>query len=568
VSITLDPDKRINGFDFLAGELRKKRAQRSAISWPSPRYQTDPVAFFREIVGVEPWSRQIEIIEAVRDHMRVAVRSGHKVSKSHTSAGIALWYYCSFPDARVVMSSTTDRQVNQILWRELKMMRARGGRCTKCKAKDPDGRRITRPCPHSAIIDGEMGELARTGLKSTDFREVVGFTARQAEAVAGISGKHLLYILDEASGIPDEIFEAVEGNRAGGARVVMFSNPTRTSGEFFDAFYSKKDLYKTITVSSEETPNVVQGETVIPGLATRQWIEEKKEEWGEDSPLYTIRVKGEHALQEDGKIFSVHAIAEAERRWKEDDCPECDGTGQVAGETCPACGGSGKVEPAGRLFLGLDPAGPTGSGDESVFVLRRGLRMLDMHAQLGLNDDAHLAQIMGMLNKHRLPRETPVVVIDREGSIGSSLYGHVRQFLESRQAKPFDLVAVRSSDRAVRQPVVYDRIRDELCANLEGWIRDGGAILEDAKLSAELHFLTWEQSAANGRLKLVPKVKIRKELGRSPDRYDALSMAVWEPLSLRDDLLPSAKKVATMPKAEYAEATFDPYAIIDMDSYE
>src|SRR5204862_354817 len=145
-------------------------------------------------------------------------------------------------------------------------------------------------CPHSVVIEEEPGELARTGLKSVDFREIVGFTAREAEAVAGISGRNLLYILDEASGIPDEIYEAIEGNRAGGARVVLLGNPTKTTGEFFDAFHAKARFYKTITVSSEQTPNVVTGRDEIPGLATRAWIEEKREEWRPDSALYKVRV--------------------------------------------------------------------------------------------------------------------------------------------------------------------------------------------------------------------------------------------------------------------------------------
>src|SRR5690606_35865340 len=123
------------------------------------------------------------ILEAVRDHQRVAVSSGHKCGKSMSAAILSLWYYCSFPNARAIMSSTTARQVDQILWRELKMVRTRGGKCVACKAADPEDRKIARPCPHSALIEGDIGELARTGLKSPDFREVFGFTAREAEAV-------------------------------------------------------------------------------------------------------------------------------------------------------------------------------------------------------------------------------------------------------------------------------------------------------------------------------------------------------------------------------------------------
>lgn len=473
----------------------------SRLQFPSPKYRGDPVKFFREILGVDPWFKQVEIIDAVRDNTRVAVKSGHKVSKSHTAAGLALWFYCSFDDARVIMSSTTARQVDQILWRELRMMKARGGRCVNCPKTVPV------PCVHSAMIDGEIGDLARTGLKSIDFREIVGFTAKEAEAVAGISGANLLYILDEASGISDEIFEAIEGNRAGGARIVMFSNPTRTTGEFFDAFYAKSQFYKTITVSSEETPNVVEGRIVIPGLATREWIEEKKQEWGEESPLYKVRIKGEFALKEDGKVFSIHTISEAETRWSE-----------TAGE--------------GRLFVGLDPAGPQGFGDESVFAVRRGLKHMAFFPFRGLTEEGHLAQLMGILRQYRVSREVPVVVLDREGSVGASTYGYLRNYAELHR-DAFELIAVRASDGAIRQPQIYARMRDELTANLESWIREGGAIIEDTKLEAEMHEFEWRQQQ-NGRLKVTPKDDIKKKLGRSPDRYDALALSVWEPLSVRD----------------------------------
>lgn len=542
-------------------------AEATAIRFPSPHYRADPVAFVREILGIGPWSKQIEILEMVRDHRRVAVTSGHKTGKSSSAAMLALWFYCSFPDARVVMSSTTARQVDQILWRELKMMRARGGVCTACKAADPDGRRTQRPCPHSSLIEGEIGELARTGLKSVDFREIVGFTAREAEAVAGISGRNLMYILDEASGIPSIIYEAIEGNRAGGARLVLFSNPTRTEGEFFDAFHGKSQFYKTIRISSEETPNAISGEQEIPGLAGREWIEEKKQEWGEDSPLYKVRVRGEFATREDGKIFSIHAINAAEQRWKDGACDQCEG-GVREGRTCSSCDGSGRKPAAGRLFIGLDPAGPTGSGDESVFAPRRGAFNLGLLPHRGLNADGLLVQALSLVDRLKLKtgRETPVVVIDSEGSIGAELFGKMRAFLDGRLGRePFELVAVKASAQASRRPDVYDRQRDALIGNLEEWFRAGGGIVEDAKLAAELHVLEWKQQI-NGKLKVTPKDEIKKKLGRSPDRLDALALSCWEPLSLIDDLPDSARKAeaaASGPAAPdpYAyDALVDPYA--------
>lgn len=508
--------KALDTFDACFARLLKEQIRvTSRVRWPSSKYRDDPVAFFREILGVEPWSKQVEVIEAIRDNKRVAVKSGHKVSKSHTAAGVALWFYCSFEDARTVMTSTTSRQVDDILWRELRMMRARCGLCADCKEINK-GRatedQITVPCDHSAWIDGDIGEMARTGLKSKDFREVKGFTAREAEAVAGISGRNLLYILDEASGIKPEIYEAIEGNRAGGARVVLFSNPTRTSGEFYEAFNSKSKFYSTHTISSADTPNARYGDDdprAIPGLASREWIEEKKEEWGEDSALYSVRVKGEFAELEEGKIFSIHTIAEAEARWHD-------------------------TLAAGRLRIGLDPAGTGPAGDETVWAPRRGQRIGSLVAMRGQSAEAILMHTLGMVRAQRHEREIPVVVLDREGKIGSEVYGTFTAYLSSRDEPEFELLVVRASDRAHKNPAVYDRQRDCLAGELLDFLRGGGAIPSDAKLAKELHAFEWREQERTGRVKITPKKEIRKELGRSPDRFDAVSLAVWQPASEGD----------------------------------
>ena len=550
--------KLVTMADDLRAAMLAMLSTSRAVTFPTTRYREDPVAFFREVLGVEPWSKQVEMIEAVRDHDRVAGKAGRRVSKSHTVAGIALWWYCSWPGARVVLSSTTARQVDQILWREISMMKANAGRCVACLA-DMDRlerggmtriqveQRIPRPCPHSAVIDGELAMIARTGLRSEDFREVKGFTARQAEAMQGIAGSHLLFIIDEASGVPQPIFDAISGNRAGGGKVLLFGNPTQNAGEFFDAFHSKSAAsksneghgYHCITISSEESPNVREGRVVIPGLATREYIREREIEWGRDSAMFKIHVLGEFALAEEGRIFSVHALKEAEERWPD-------------------------VSESGRLYIGLDPAGESGSGDDSCFAPRRGLKVYELETKRGLNDEQHLGHALGIMARMKLPRETPVLVIDREGSVGSSLYGRCRAYLEQHPGS-FELVAVRASDRALRNPAVYDRQRDALAANLEAFIRDGGALPEDVKLSAEMHELEW-RVAQNGRLKLTPKDAIRKKLGRSPDRYDAVALACWEPLSLREESIEgtSADRVADTRPVRLDEdddgPSLDPYS--------
>jgi hypothetical protein len=524
--VVTPPTGLVWGSEDLREALLEQLVETTRIVWPSTRYAQDPVRFFQDILGVEPWSRQRELIEAVRDYPRVACRSGHRVSKSNTAAGLALWWYAAHEDARCVMTSRTSRQVDEILWRELRMMKARSGRCVKCKRDDPDG---PRPCIHSAEIDGECGDLARTGLHSDDFREVVGFTAREADAVTGIAGRRLLFIVDEGASVPQEIYDGIEGNRAGGAKMLILGNPTQNDGEFFEAHEGKKKrFYHCITISSEESPNVVEGRNVVEGLATREWVEEKKEEWGEESALYIVRVKGRHATREDGKIFPIAMIAEAELRWHETDAE-------------------------GRLFIGLDPASVAEGGDESAFSVRRGLRQIALTTFRGLSPEAHWVHLLSMVREYGHRRETPVVVLDREGKVGSEVYGHFLAMLAITTPAPFELVAVRASDAAPRQSMVYDRFRDELTANFESWLRDGGAIVEDAKLAKEMHQFEWVPFRG-GRVKVTDKLTIKKKLGRSPDRYDATVLSVWEPASTKD-----AQRVGSEEDEPARETQIDPY---------
>lgn len=522
--------KQTIGGDLLV-LFRRQLAHTTGITWPAPQYRRQYVRFAREILGIEPWSEQRRILEACSEYDRVAVKSGHRVGKSQSAAIIALCDYCAIEEMRVVMSSGTARQVDEVLWRAIGMLHERSGRCVVCKAEDPDGISIPRPCPHSAVIDGTVPMLARTGLRSpkgSGYRQIFGFSAKEGGKITGVAGAEMRFVFDEAAAIPDEIYDANEGNRAGGAWIVLFGNPIKNKGHFREAFRTID--YHRITVSSERSPNIT-GERVIKGLATEEWIEERKREWGEHSPLYITKVKGEFAENAEGRIFPPDAITAAEERW----------------HSTPA---------EGRLWIGFDPAGTTETGDESVYCVRRGLKVLGFWAFRGLNPDARLAHLLSLLMEHRKPNEQAAVNIDREGAVGAETWGTFRAYLATQSAPPFVLSGIRASEKARRQPKVYDRVRDELAANLVGWFREGGAIPEDLRLAADLGELSWSQNH-RGLEKLTPKDDIRKELGRSPDRYDALALACWEPLSLREQPQGGAK-VPTPPKAPA-----DPYAYRD-----
>lgn len=441
-------------------------------SWPSAKYRDDPVGFAREVLGLELADYQVEILEAIRDNRRTAVSSGRKIGKSILAAIAALWFYSSFPDARVFMTASTASQVTQIIWREIRKLHG--------KAKIP--------------LSGEPRQHAGSGLNAADGRQILGFANATREDAAGISGQNMLYIFDEATGIEDFIFEAAEGNQAvkgGVQRTFMISNPTRCEGEFYSAFHAKAAFYKTFQISTERSPFV-----------DPEWIAEKVLMYGRESPWFKIHVLGQFVEGEQGRILTMHQILVATQRHVD-----------TPGE--------------GPLVIGIDPAGEGAGGDESTFACRRGRKLLQIYGHTGLSAEEHLTHLRAYISEHVPNRsERATAVVDIEGPIGWKVYTVLRAASQEPGAR-FSVVGVRASDKARRARQNYELVRDELWAAAEKWIeQEGGAIPEHVKLQQDLHAPSWNGNTRN-RLFVTPKTELRKMLGRSTDYGDALCLACW-----------------------------------------
>lgn len=536
--------------DVFSRRMHAELKQVRHVTWPCVEFQDDPDRFVRQILGQDPWVKQSEMMQRIRDNPRFACRSGHRVGKSYSIAWIMLWLYSCWPNARVFFTNSTERQVDAVNWVEVRRAIAGSGVCLECKRKNKTlkaAEQVMAPCPHSAKIEGKCSDRAKGGLHSDDFREITGFTAKDAESTAGLAGENIFFIVDEASGVAQQIFIALEGNRAGGAKLALFGNPTRNEGEFYEAFYSKSKVYGEglMTIASTESPNVVQGREVIKGLATREWCEEMAEIWGKDDPLYKMRVLGVHVIGEDGRLIPLSVIADAHERW--------------LSETAE-----------GQLYIGLDVAGPEGSGDESVFAPRRGQKIIELRARRGLDDDAHLAELLEIIAVHGKKGEVAIVNVDSDGGIGAGLVGRLRQY-EATNPGVLKVYAIRGSSNALRQPRIYDRLRDEVGANFAFWIRHGGAIPHDPKLEKELHVLELKVKllpTKGERTKLIAKDILKKLLGRSPDRFDACALAAWDQELGSDDVGEGApeEEAADMREeggqldAFAGRDAFDPYA--------
>ncbi len=449
-------------------------------------HQPDPVAYFRDVLGVIPWTRQEEILRAVATHPRVAVRSGHKIGKSNSAAGLALWWYEAHPRGLVVLTSATDFQVGQILWAELR--RLVGG--------------ALRP------IHGTLNRAHRTGLVADDGRKIIGVATNQTENMGGFSGPETLFIVDEASGVDETIFDAIEGNRAGGARVVMFGNPTQASGTFYDAFHDKADFWHGIHVSSEEAAEYQERVRVVPGLATRAWVEDKRLEWDgpkpgappgqANGPLWDIRVGGDFPGQGENVVIGLQLVEVAAKR-------------------------GASMLPDGPLELGVDVAWY--GDDESVIQPRRGRKALQPTALRSMDPVDVAGKVLEVVRQLRRLGERPRVKVDVIG-IGAGVYAILARSNEVYA------VAVNVAESATVKPGPdepgYYRLRDQLWFGLAAWLKAGGGLPADPRLRAELVAPKYRFTPA-GDYRVEGKDELKKRLKRSPDRADALCLSVYNP---------------------------------------
>lgn len=532
-------------------------------------FADDPVQCARQVFGIVPWKRQEEILRAPLQSKNISIRSGHKVSKSTSLALLAWWFYLSFPAARVVGTAVTDRQVNQIWWREVRRLAARAKKdlhwCPSCDwyyedsaltdggKHKPSWRECHTQTVHrpGVIIPGasDIHKVARSGVVDpSDFSEIMGYTAREAEAIAGTSGEYLMYLLDEASGIPTDIFQAIQGNRMAGAWLIMTSNPTKSTGEYYESFHSKKHVYLNIHIDSREMPNSTGESHPIPGGAGPEAIARFQEEYGEDSAEFAIRVKGDFSAAEESKAIHISLLLDAQEANKEYQ------------QKLLEEGGS---EPSTRppLYIGIDPAGDGEAGDETQISWRRGNLHLGLTGSSRWRTEHVTAQLEDILRKEGATdpmgrilsgEPAPVIVIDSEGPIGYDMFKSLKLWaekFETAYGRTLHVTKFRASQRAWKEPFLYVDQRAELWANGRKYLQNGGGILEDDKLLKELHFPDF---LANNRnlLFLTPKKEFRKELKRSPDRADAWLLSLWERKYIENRRDQEKRKVLAPPKLQ------------------
>ncbi len=448
-------------------------------------YDGRPVAFLREILKFEPWSRQEDIAETLERHPLVAVVGANAVGKDAMVAHLAL-YWTLTKGGTALIVSPTERQNVQILMREIRgaWHRVEGGL---------PGRLLTHAYDPG---EGQAGGI-------------LAMTSTSVGRLTGFHGEKVLMILSEAQELEPFVLEAALACATGPAdRIVMSGNPLYPSGDFHRAAQPGSG-WAVVTIPAAEHPNVVQGRTIIPGGPSPEGVERIRAQYGEDSNTFRSRVLSEFPTQDAEGLLDREWIDQAVKRHGAGIPP-----GPRSGE---------EVEPQ----AGLDVA--RYGSDGNCLIIRHGPRVLHLErwGGLGLLNTARkveqVVQRFGIRPKPCAPALPPArgrIVVDVVG-LGAGVGEKLRELgfhVDEHNGGKFSEGGRFLNARAE----AFWRLRELLGP-------DGGTISlpRDERLIEELLALRWREGSG-GRVQIGEKAEIKARIGRSPDSADALAMAFVE----------------------------------------
>ncbi len=225
-------------------------------------YADYPVEFVEDIIRAKPDANQRDILNSVAKYQRTSVRSGHGIGKTAVEAWLTIWFLSTRPYPKIPCTAPTQHQLWDILWAEI----------AKWLRTNPAlGRELTWT-KERVYMDGHPEEWF-----------AVGRTASHPDALQGFHSDHLLFIIDEASGVKDPIFEPVLGAlTTEDSKLVLAGNPTKITGFFYDSHHKNRELYNTLHIDGRNSSRV-----------DTEFIRSIEEMFGQDSDVFRVRVAGD-----------------------------------------------------------------------------------------------------------------------------------------------------------------------------------------------------------------------------------------------------------------------------------
>jgi hypothetical protein len=283
--------------DGVEAELERQRTELAGLGQINESvYITDPIGWARDRLGVKLWSAQQQIARSVVINTRTAIKSCHDSGKSFIAAVLAAWWIDVHPPgtAFVVSTAPTYPQVHAILWEEIRA-RHRAGKL-----------------PGRVLQSDEWklddGTLVGQGRKPADTDE---------QGFQGIHRRYVLAIIDEACGIPEQLWTAVETvTTTDDCRTLAIGNPDDPNTEF-GKVCKPGSGWDVIGISAFATPNFTDepvDDELRMMLLAPSWVDDKKLRWGEESPRYISKVLGDFPELGEDTLISPKHIEAAQHR--------------------------------------------------------------------------------------------------------------------------------------------------------------------------------------------------------------------------------------------------------------
>jgi hypothetical protein len=469
------------------------------------KYLGKPIEFVEEGLGEGTWSLQREVIRSCVENKRTAVPTTHGIGKTHIAARAAAYFIAVHPPgtAFVLTTSMDFNKVRNLLWphiRSLHRQHKLPGRTTE-----------------TGWVLGEH-KLAQ-GVKPPD----------QAEAgISGYHSYHMLIIVDEAGGIKTAFGKSLEALMTGlDVHILVMGNPpVHGDTTWFENICNSK-LWNVIKIPYTATPNFTGEETAVctacpieaqedghrvaAHLTDKEWVEDLRYEFGEDSAWFKARALAEFVHDTSSKVLPMD--------WLD------------AAQNTPDAG-------PGIISLGCDIAAD--GGDEFVIAKKDGWTCKVVHISAGA-DNANSVMVAAKILQHIREAEEehrqrgitePVrVKIDAIG-IGWGVAGTLQGW-EAEGKFNAHIVPVKVSENA-RDDQKYHRQRDEMWWSFRNLIEpnnpDAGLLRlevgnrELAQLNSPLY-----SADSQSRILVESKKDMRDRGIRSPDRAEAILLAFYDP---------------------------------------
>lgn len=431
-------------------------------------------------LGIKLAPYQKTILAAVVIYRKVAVCGPHGLGKTFIAACIVLWIlYVYQDDVKAITTASVWRQVEKFLWPEIRRL----------------ARQLDWGDEKPRVLDLSIKFPNRA-------KEAFAVVSDDPQLIEGAHAQTLVYIFDESKAIADDTFDAVEGAFSGAgpdtdaeAFALAFSTPGDTSGRFYDIFQRKPGLQDWHTIYVE------LDECIQAGRVSREWAENRKLQWGEDSAIYQNRVAGKFSSTGEDSVIPLRHVELANERWY-------------------AANGKG----AGGKALGVDPAR---YGTDKTAVARLVGNVIESLTYTALEDTMQTTGRVAAIVDKRIP-----VAVDVIG-IGAGVTDRLKEL-------EYNVTGVNVASSAVdtRKQLLKDITDTFTFINLRSYIwwlmrdmlnplnPDCIALPPDDDLTADLVAPKYVYTST-GQIKVESKDDIRKRLKRSTDGADAVGLALF-----------------------------------------